>query len=120
MALHLACLHNAVKCVEFLLTTEEGRAAVNAYDDPLRYHSQGTTSIRRFVGKYGTRKMYNTSTQPHNTPLHCVTEFFVKPREKDRYIYLQAIVQMLINAGADVNSKNVHGWTPLNNIMNEV
>jgi len=120
MVLHLACVHSAVKCVEYLLTTEEGRAAVNAYDDPLCYHSQDTTSIQRFVCRYKSRRTDITSTQRDNTPLHCVTEYHLKPREKDRYVHQQSIVEMLINAGADVNSKNANGCTPLNNIMNEV
>jgi len=104
MALHFACYHNAFECIEYLLSTDEGRSSVNVYDHPLHYNTSDQSKICRLVSHRGVHedlKYFDVSSGACRTLLlSVIVNFFIL---KIRIRSVPAIVQLLINAGASVN-----------------
>jgi len=128
MLLHLACLHGAFNCLDYLLATKDGRTYIDYYNTVPIHTKLGKATPLMLGALHGPRMVrklldagasITVQTQCGRTLLHLLM-MFVHEYHKETRISLPVMVNMMVEAGSCVNSRDINSFTPLSILMTQV
>lgn len=130
--LHLACLHGARQCLDYILSTVEGQNDVNALDsdDPRRPEGysplmlglhQGAWLVQAILQAGGNAKHVTGRLKCNALHIACSSDLY-KPYRTHRFVprELPKIIQLLIESGCDPNISSARGETALSRLCSQV
>lgn len=130
--LHLACLHGARQCLDYILSTVEGQNDVNSLDsdDPRRPEKysplmlglhQGAWLVQRILQAGGNAKHITERLKCTVLHIACSSGLYM-PYRTHGFVPpdLPEIIQLLVEAGCDPNINSARGETPVSRLCTQV